>query len=126
MKRFFTKINHTFKSAKNIPFIEENNQPESVTAPKFSVLINPENKTILNQRNENLKYIFNTLREYEVKLDPYSVGDIYRYHMLRQEVELSYKTSTIAKNVLQDNIEPDGPAQLVGEVNTVEINASVD
>ncbi len=126
MKRLLSKVNKTWQNFKNISFIEENNQPESVTAPKFSVLTNPENKTILNQRNENLKYIFNTLREYEVKLDPYSVGDIYRYHMLRQEVELSYKISTIAKNVLQDNIEPDGPAQLVGEVNTVDVNASVD
>lgn len=129
MRRLFTRINHTLKNAKNIFCIEENTQLESITAPKFSVLINPEDKIILNKRSENLKNIFNILREHEVKLDPYSVGDIYRYHMLRQEVASSYKVPpklSKAVNVLHDDMEAEGQTQLIGEVNTLDINVSLN
>lgn len=126
MRRLFAKINHTLKNTKYITNdIKENNRLESCATSKFSALINPEDENILNQRNENLKYIFNTLMKYEVKLDPHSVGDIYRYHMLRQEVESSYKIS-IEKNVLHNNIESNDLVQLVGEVNTIEVNMPVD
>ena len=131
MRRLFTKINHTLKKAKHITNdIKENNQFESCGISKFSALINPEDENILNQRNENLKYIFNTLMKYEVKLDPHSVGDIYRYHMLRQEVESSYNVppelSKAADIILQDNMDAEGQAQLIGKVNTIDINMSVN
>lgn len=130
MKRLLSKVNKTWQNFKNISFIEENNYPKPDLTSKFLVEPSAEDKIKLGQRNANLKSIFNKLKEHEVKLDPWSVGDIYRYHMLRQDVASSYKVppklSEAAKAILHDNMESEGQAQLVGESYALDINTSIN
>lgn len=120
MKRFFTIINQTLY----------NNKPELVQISTCLATVSQENKVILDQRNKNLKSIFNTLKKHEVKLDPWSVGDIYRYHMLRQEVEASYKIPPklfeTTDVIFPNSVESTSHTQLMGETNTVDINIPIN
>ncbi len=129
MKRLFATVSQALQNLKNISFTEGNNNPEPVKTLKLSVLISPEDKITLDQRNANLKSIFNKLKEHEVKLDPWSVGDIYRYHMLRQDVASSYKVppklSEATNTILYDNTESEVQPQLVGENYTLDVNIPV-
>ena len=129
MKRLFATVSQALQNLKNISFTEGNNNPEPVKTLKLSVLISPEDKITLDQRNANLKSIFNKLKEHEVKLDPWSVGDIYRYHMLRQDVASSYKVppklSEATNAILYDNTESEVQPQLVGENYTLDVNIPV-
>ncbi len=130
MKRFFTKINKTLKDFKNISSSDYNNKPELVKTLTFLAPISQKDKMILDQRNKNLKSIFNTLKKHEVKLDPWSVGDIYRYHILRQEVEASYKIPPklfeTTDVILPSSVESTSHTQLIGETNTVDINIPIN
>lgn len=129
MKRFFTKINKTLKDLRSISSSDYNDKPELVKTLTFLAPISQEDKIILDQRNKNLKSIFNTLKKHEVKLDPWSVGDIYRYHMLRQEVEVSYKTPPklfeTTDIILPNSVESTSHTQLIGETNTADINIPI-